>query len=289
MLSSIRITAPAKLNLSLRVGKRREDGFHDIESLFQRISLADELVVSVRGKECQCIVECPAFDLPEVNTISSAVSEFRKLTGITCGIHVKLNKHIPDGAGLGGGSSDAAAVLKGLDCLCGTRLSRADMLCAGAAVGSDVPFFLSGPCAVVTGRGERLADVKPRGDLFFLLICPEVRSQTKEAYRLLDEWTAALRTENFIWPSVDELAGLYGLPVRQWRFANSFTPVLAEVYPVIQQALEDISSAGSLFTEMTGSGSAVFGLFDSWEEAERQHQRLSYKWKRCLLVRSLDS
>ncbi|MDR1748509.1 MAG: 4-(cytidine 5'-diphospho)-2-C-methyl-D-erythritol kinase, partial [Spirochaetaceae bacterium] len=160
--------APAKLNLSLRVlplhtaQGGRTDGYHDIESLFQRISLKDTLEISAGGQQGECVIESPLMTLPVNNTITAAVAEFRRYTGIKDGLHIKVMKHIPDGAGLGGGSSDAAAVLRGLNQLFEAGLSVQVMLSLGAAVGSDVPFFLSSPCAVVTGRGEKLTPLEGR-------------------------------------------------------------------------------------------------------------------------------
>ncbi|MDR2898036.1 MAG: 4-(cytidine 5'-diphospho)-2-C-methyl-D-erythritol kinase, partial [Spirochaetaceae bacterium] len=241
------IDSPAKLNLSLRVLPlgSRDDGYHSIESLFQRISLKDTLEISIRGERGACFVESPLLNLPEKNTITSAVAEFRRFTGISDGLHIRVMKYIPDGAGLGGGSSDAAAVLRGLNDLFNAALSESELLSLGAAVGSDVPFFLSSPCAVVTGRGEKLTPLAGRNDLFYVLVFPEVRSSTGIAYSRVDEWLS-LHPDDEQWPDAAELEQMYLLNPRQWRFRNSFTQALMQDYPVIGSALNDMRRAGAL-------------------------------------------
>ena len=150
----MRVTAPCKINLHLRVLERRRDGFHDIESVFQLISLADELSVSMAGDDRSCEVVSPLMALPRENTITAAVDAFRKKTGIAKGLRIKVSKRVPSGAGLGGGSSDAASVLMALDRMFGTALPRPELASMAASIGSDVPFFLCGGAAVVEGRGR---------------------------------------------------------------------------------------------------------------------------------------
>ncbi len=284
------VNAPAKLNLSLRVFPRRtaqggrNDGFHDIESLFQRISLKDTLEISAAGQRGKCVLESPLMVLPEKNTIAAAVAEFRRYMGIDDGLLIRVMKHIPDGAGLGGGSSDAAAVLRGLNELFDAGLNELELLPIGAAVGSDVPFFLSSPCAVVTGRGEKLSPLKGRTDLFYVLVFPEIRSSTGIAYSRVDDWFSS-HPDDEQWPDAAELERMYLLNPREWKFRNS--PLVLD-YPVIGLALENMWSAGALFAEMTGSGSAVFGVFDSREASRYAYETLRSVWKRCYFVLPLE-
>jgi 4-diphosphocytidyl-2-C-methyl-D-erythritol kinase len=281
MSDSVWSSAPCKINLHLKVLEKRPDGYHDIESVFQLISLADELSVSMSGERGYCEVVSPFMKLPAVNTVSKAVVLFRELTGVDAGIRVELAKRVPSGAGLGGGSSDAAAALVSLDCLFGTGLGAEKLVPLAEKIGSDVPFFLSGAAAVVSGRGEKVSPIPARDDLFGVLVWPDVHCPTPEAYGLVDRWHDAGCDAEAVWPELGELESLYRQPPRQWPFRNGFTGPVTERWPVIGEALAAIRSAGAEFSEMSGSGSAVFGLFSDEKDANSAQKMLSARWKRC--------
>lgn len=273
---SIHLSAPCKINVHLRVLDKRNDGFHGIESVFQLISLADEIELELRPSESGCVVVSPLMTLPEVNTLTRAVDLFREATGFTEGVRIKIQKRVPAGAGLGGGSSDAAAVLFGLNALMGKPLPGIRLSGLAARIGSDVPFFLSASAAVVTGRGEIVRPIKARRDLFGVLIWPEVECSTAFAYGLVDIWhKKCLNRES------PDLEAEYLKDAREWRFFNSFTDPVSEHFPVIRKALADLRDTGSVFSDMTGSGSAVFGLFDSEARARTACETLSTHWKKC--------
>ena len=291
MGSLIRISAPCKVNLHLRVLGVRDDGFHGIESVFQLISLADELSVSIDGERGSCLVSSPRMELPRENTLTRAVDQFRLETGITDGLRVEIEKRVPAGAGLGGGSSDAASLLRALNRLFNTGLTLDALSRMAAAVGSDVPFFLSAPAAVVEGRGERIAPIAARRDLSGVLVWPEVHCPTREAYSLVDDWIAAGRDSGRVWTQVSELGGVYAGPVSGWSaFGNSFTAPVEAKFPVIRRAREAIEAQAAVFSAMTGSGSSVFGIFDDDDAANAACSRLSTQWVYCvkfLLLASL--
>jgi len=278
----IRVSAPCKINLHLRVLQRRADGFHDIESVFQLVSLEDSLSVSISGKPGDCAVVSPFMELPAVNTVSRAVDLFREETGILDGIRIEVAKRVPAGAGLGGGSSDAAATLRALDRLFATGLDRGVMARIAAKIGSDVPFFLSGGAAIVGGRGERVTAIPARTDLFGVLVWPDVHSSTAEAYALVDRWQAEGRENGIAWPCAAELSDLYEGPLSGWRFANSFTAPLEARFPAIRDARLALMESGAVFAEMSGSGSAVYGLFTDSAAANAAWIRLSPYWKQCV-------
>jgi 4-diphosphocytidyl-2-C-methyl-D-erythritol kinase len=175
-------------------------------------------------------------------------------------------------------SSDAAATLRALDMLFGTGLAPICMSAMAAKIGSDVPFFLSGPAAVVEGRGEIISPIAPRADLFGVLIWPGVHSSTADAYRMVDRWQEGDRC---VFPAVSDLAGLYRMPASAWPFGNSFTAPLEDRYPVIGNAKKALHACGASFVEMSGSGSSVFGLFEDENEAEAALIVLSPHWQRC--------
>jgi 4-diphosphocytidyl-2-C-methyl-D-erythritol kinase len=235
-----------------------------------------------------CTVECIGMTLPESNTLTKAYEGFCAATGVSEDVTVRLEKRIPAGAGLGGGSTDAASFIKALDALFETHLDDGQFMRIAENVGSDVFFFLT--CgemgaAVVTGRGECVRPIAPRGDLFFVLVCPNVHVSTAEAYCLVDAHFTKAREKSVsehteVYLPQDVLENGYYANVRTWRFVNSFTEPLTQRYPEIAEAIADLKNAGSLFTQMSGSGSAVFGVFESFNAAKGVAAALAKKWEK---------
>ncbi|HWP67825.1 MAG TPA: 4-(cytidine 5'-diphospho)-2-C-methyl-D-erythritol kinase, partial [Rectinemataceae bacterium] len=198
MMQVCKIDACAKINIGLRVGSPGADGYHPILSLFHSVSLFDTLSFA-RHPAGQGILVRGGFDCPgEETTIYKAIQAFRTATGIVDGLEAEVGKHIPAMAGLGGGSADAAATLVALDRLFDTGFSKGELVDIGAQIGSDVPFFLFGGAALVSGRGDVVEPIAPRTDFGILLLYPGFGVSTKWAYSRLDEWRAgnhAFRTE----------------------------------------------------------------------------------------------
>ena len=285
MSAEVRVLAPGKVNFNLHVLPPRADGFHNIESIFQTVSLFDELTVRLEENYNACTVECQEMKLPESNTITSAYSAFCSLTGFNQSVKVNLVKRIPSGGGLGGGSSDAAAFVRALSLLSGITVSpeMADRL--AEKIGSDVFFFLhcAHPgCALVSGRGEVVHPIKVREDIHILLVLPNVHSSTKEAYALVDRELTAGRTVDC--PAFTELESVYNRAVKDWDFANSFTVPVAGKYPEIAEALMALKKEGALFADMSGSGAVVFGVFDTSKAAEDSAQRLRLLGMNCVVA-----
>lgn len=278
MVSTIELQAPCKINIHLRVLPKRSDGFHGLESLFQAVSLCDSISLVRTGIENECKIESPGFDLPLDNTVSHAVTVFRDKTGIRTGLRFFLDKQIPSGAGLGGGSSDAAAALVALNQIFETGLSKQEMHALACSIGSDVPFFLGSTAALVQGRGEKLTPIESRGDLYGVLIWPAIHCSTAEAYSLVDTWKTEHPLDHVSWPSVESLATIYSGPLAGWiQFRNSFTAPIEAKYPLIKTAREALLREGAVFAEMSGSGSSVFGLFKEKKEAELAFSQLSIR------------
>lgn len=275
----ISLCAYAKINLHLKVLDKRADGFHNLESIFQRISVADYLSVE-KSDDGNCFVESPTMPLPHENTLSRVWECFSHAVGLNKGIRVRLIKNIPAGSGLGGGSSDAAALLKGVNQLFDVRLSDDELQKIALQVGSDVPFFLGSAAAFVTGRGEFFKALQPRTDCFGVLIWAGVQSSTPDAYRMLDAQRRRFQTvdstENY-----EDIAAQYRMPLRVWQFVNDFQAVLEEQYPVIAEAVADLYRHGAVFARMSGAGSAVFGLFDTEKTVADAVYLLKKKWKWC--------
>lgn len=281
--------AYAKVNFGLRVLPGRADGFHGIESIFQTVDLYDELSMTTTAEK-GCVVHCSDMELPENNTLTKAYNAFCK--EVSCevpGVRVELKKGIPSGGGLGGGSSDAAALTRMLETLCDVRLSDSELDNVAAETGSDVFFFMhcdeqGRGCALVSGRGENVKKIHGREDLFLVLIFPEVSSSTKEAYALVDE--AFSRGIFLVSPEFDELELVYRKPPENWTFINTFTPVISKKYEDIGRAIEALRALGCEYAEMSGSGSTVFGVFSSRQEAESAVKELTGSWN-CKLARTV--
>ncbi len=285
----ITVKAYAKINFGLKVLPKRNDGFHNIESIFQTIDLFDELIVTPTSEK-GCIVQCDSMQLPENNTLISAYNAFCDVTGVdSIGLSVKLIKGIPSGGGLGGGSSDAAAIIRVLQTITEMKLTDEQLDYIASKTGSDVFFFMhcdenGKGCAVVTGRGEYVRSIKPRTDIFLLLIFPKVSSSTKEAYCLVDK--AFEEGKNIEGPTISELERIYYNPLESWTFKNTFTPVIAEAYEEIKTAIMDIKEAGCCFAEMSGSGSTVYGAFTLRQQAQTVSNLLGNAWN-CKLVQTV--
>jgi 4-diphosphocytidyl-2-C-methyl-D-erythritol kinase len=275
--------APAKLNLHLRVLDRRQDGFHNLESVFLALDFGDTLHFEpLDGKNALEIdMEWDSrlagktdFAIPiEKNIIFKALSLFREKTGFSDGLKIKVEKRIPSGGGLGGGSSDAAAVLLALNKLSGGPLSRAALLETAAVLGSDVPFFVyETPAAMITGRGECIEPLEaPR--LFFVLVNPGFPSDTAAAFRLLDEYrerrkgefTAEFRGVAQSFTEEDVLCD----PAK-WLFRNDFLPVFKKPEKsVYEEIISQLRKLGADFAGLSGAGSTCFGVFKNRACAER--------------------
>ena len=281
--------AYAKVNFGLRVLPGRSDGFHGIESIFQTVNLFDELTLTTTAEK-GCFVHCSSMKLPENNTLTKAYNAFCEVAGVEVpGVRVELKKGIPSGGGLGGGSSDAAALTRMLEKLCDVRLSNKQLDEIASVTGSDVFFFMhcddeGRGCALVSGRGENVKKIQPRDDLFLVLIFPKVSSSTKEAYALVDE---ALSEGNIlVSPEFDELELVYRRPPEKWTFINTFTPVISAKYKDIGRAIEALRALDCNYAEMSGSGSTVFGVFASRQLAESAVEKIADSWN-CKFARTV--
>ena len=289
MQNEMCVRAYAKVNFGLNVLPKREDGFHNLESIFQTVDLFDELTVSKRDEK-ECTVTCSSMNLPRENTLTSAYKAFCKVTGkCDFGIHVELKKGIPSGGGLGGGSSDAASLIRVLQSFYGLQLSASQLSEIAGEVGSDVFFFTrcnenGTGAALVSGRGEIVESIEGRKDLFLLLVFPKVSSSTKLAYSMIDEMFA--QGKKMVSPEMGELEGIYNLPPEKWSFINSFTPAVSEAYPEIKEAIQKVRESGALYTELSGSGSTVFGVFTSMQQAKHSCNLLADDWN-CKVVKTV--
>lgn len=279
---SVTVEAPAKINLYLRVLHRRADGFHELETLFQAISLADRVTVSLGDEPAvadrrtapgpvELVVDGPDLGPVASNLAYRAARGFQDVAGLTAPVRIELTKRVPMGAGLGGGSSDAAAVLRCLTTLTGFEDDRA-LHRVATGLGSDVPFFLAGsPLALGRGRGEELTELEPLPRAGLVLALPEVHVSTGEAYAALAARRDAASVEVTHRRAAPWSAGIDGAP-SAWRdvaehAANDFEPVVGPRHPEIAESLEGLRVRGALVALLSGSGASSFGLFERHEDA----------------------
>jgi len=303
------VEAPAKLNLHLHIGDRRPDGYHEIESLFVALAFGDTLYLETVQKPSIleiCMDWQPpdgfssGFSVdktaipPEKNIISHAVSLFRSRTGYEEGLKITVEKRIPLGGGLGGGSSNAAATLLALNHLASEGkglVSDAALTEMGASLGSDVPFFLYNVrgTAWISGRGERVQPLElPESarNLSIVLVNPGFFSDTTEAYRLFDMWRKK-NTPILPQDSAFLLKSLSG-PPQNWSFSNDFltvfeaaageSPSMSETFTTYQHIISGLREQGADFAGLSGSGSTCFGVFSEPEKAELARESLSVRW-----------
>ena len=301
-MARIRVAAPCKINLHLSVGERRADGYHDLESIFQTLDFGDTLTFEVLEEKGRCDILTAAspgavFQLPpEKNIVFKAVSVFRRYTDFDRGLRVFLEKRVPAGGGLGGGSSDAAAALAALDILAGTCLSLAELRDMALSLGSDVPFFLadpppgssgasragSGGAAWVSGRGEGILPLEsPSWPA--LLVSPGFSSPTGEAFRRLDLWRDGgnrggrdFNRGGALNPA--ELIEVFSGDPAAWPYWNDFLPVLGGEngeFSVYRRILSALRGGGAAFAGLSGAGSACFGVFKDKGGRERTAELLS--------------
>lgn len=285
--------ARCKINLRLQILGRRPSGYHDIDTVFQTLELADEVTLTPReGEEVSIEVEgVPDGSLgsPDENLAVIAANRFRETAHRSGagrpGVHIRLRKHVPHGAGLGGGSSDAAAVLRGMNELAGGSLGREELLEIGSGIGSDVAFFVADvPRARGVGRGEQLERLDPLPSRPVVLLFPTEPVSTAWAYAALVD---ARRASGVVAPKGD-----IGIDVpSDWPSTasdalNDFEDVLFPLRPELRGLRDSLAEAGAELAMLSGSGSAVFGVFRSEEDADDAIERLesnpSPAWVRML-------
>lgn len=277
------VSASAKVNLALEVLGKRTDGYHEIATVMQAVDLSDRLsledadVLEVRTSD-------PALPTDGRNLAGRAAEALRAAAGTSRGVRIVIDKRIPAAAGLGGGSSDAAAVLVGLNRLWGLRWAAARLSEVAAELGSDVPFFLHGGAAMGTGRGEKIEPLSGM-PLALVLVNPRFPASTAEMYARLTPETytdggraravaAALASRR----SARVAASLY----------NGMEPAAMAVFPQIERMRAALMAAGALGASMSGSGPTVFGVARSYEHARQIRRRVSRGSWACWAVRALQ-
>ena len=267
---SLLLHPPAKVNLVLKIFDRLPNGYHALWSFMQTIGVADDLTVRVTDAFAGIRLECSeeALAAPDGNLAYRAAELVLRRAGVSMGVDLKLTKHIPVGAGLGGGSSDAAATILGLDCLLGLGWTNAEMAALGQTLGSDVPFFIEAPSAVIHGWGQRIIPKTLAGDRWIVLVNPGFPINTGQAYRRLDAVRRAIA------PLPEALKAIERASSVSWnrllpRMENDFEAALFGDYPVLAGIKKTLLALGAEGALLSGSGATVFGVFREQADAMR--------------------
>jgi len=251
----IKLKAWAKINVGLKILGKREDGFHNLETTLSTVNLSDFL--TLEEITSGTVVEAKNLQLEQSDNLCYRAAElFKQRYGIARGIKISLIKNIPVGAGLGGGSADAAAVLKGMAKLYDMFVKDEELMDIAREIGSDVPFFIKGGAAYARGRGDELAFFKlPRMDL--VLYYPGYAISTKWAYEQYD------KTMLTVEPDVDNIVGDKRKKTRKgFQLENSFEKVIFQYHPDLLDVKTSLLGTGAFFVSLSGSGSCIFAVVD---------------------------
>jgi 4-diphosphocytidyl-2-C-methyl-D-erythritol kinase len=271
-VNELTIHTPAKINLCLSVTGRRSDGYHEVEMVMQAVGLYDVVTVRTAGEGIAVACGAPGVPDGEGNIAWKAAEAMRVRAGSVSGLRITIRKNIPSAAGLGGGSSDAAAVLAACNRLLGLDLGREELAAMGARLGMDVPFFLYAPTALARGRGELLTPLPPPSPFWVLLVNPGFETSTAWAYKNL----------NFGLTKRVDCNNIASLPVAKIaeKLHNDLETVTAAAHPEIGEMEQALIGAGALGARMSGSGPTVFGLFEDEGSCRRAARSLDLRgWK----------
>jgi 4-diphosphocytidyl-2-C-methyl-D-erythritol kinase len=267
------VKAPAKLNLFLEVLGLRGDGYHELETVMQTVTLYDELTLERAPSGIRLVAESPDVPQTRENLVVKAAELLSEHAGRRLGASIRLEKHIPVGAGMGGGSSDAAAALLGLNTLWGLDLKRETLHELASRLGSDVPFFLCGGTALCRGRGEQIAQIAGVKPFTYVVVWPRLRVSTKEVYeKLPPDLTKDVRDTKLFLRELIKGAESGVFP----RFFNRLESVTVRLHESLTLLGRRMTESGLERVTMTGSGSAFFGLARSRKEAGESMQNLNH-------------
>jgi 4-diphosphocytidyl-2-C-methyl-D-erythritol kinase len=295
-MQKLAVKTPAKINWFLNIIGVRGDGYHAIESLMQCVSLYD--TIEFHHASALSVESDLAIPLKD-NLVYRAASLLKKQGSYRNGAAIRLKKNIPVGAGLGGGSSDAACTLSSLNNLWGLGLTGKDLYALASQIGSDVPFFLNGPAAFVEGRGEHVTPIALRSSVILLLVKPPQSVSTAWAYEAFDRSgkekesagpDKARRKSELTKKPVDIKLFCQALEEGDFTFldrliVNDLEALVLERYPAVREIRHRLKEMGASVSSMSGSGSAVFGVFTDREKAKKAARAMTSCW--CEIVETL--
>lgn len=283
---SIRLPAFAKINWFLNVLERREDGFHEIRTAFQSVSLCDYLTFSP-GETLELSCDRSGIPLDRRNLVIAAGGLLKTRFGVEAGAKIYLEKNIPSPGGLGGGSSDAAVALLGLAKLWNLSITGAELLEIAGTLGSDVPFFLSGGTAYATGRGTRIQPLADREEEFMLIVTPQIHVSTPVAFAKLSESRLTNGMPKSILKNCFDEAGS---PDSRYIFLeNDFENIVFDIEPEVKSVRDALLRNNASHALMSGSGASVFAIFENEETRQATIDAIKHEtnW-RCFAVATIS-
>jgi 4-diphosphocytidyl-2-C-methyl-D-erythritol kinase len=270
----LRLFAPAKINLCLHVLGKRPDGYHELAMLMQSLDFGDTLEMELTNRPGEVLVDCAGVDLPtgDENIAAKAARRMLARSNMQVGVRIVIDKKIPVAAGLGGGSSNAATTLLGLNKLLNLRLSKDELMAEGVKLGADVPFFLFADKAWATGIGDRLESVPPLPPVWYVLVNPGIFISTAWVYQNLGLTAPPILTKLPRFPTtVDDLVAI---------LENDLERITIEHYPLLAEIKGKLIELGAKGALMSGSGSTLFGVFAEEAQAHNAAEilRTSSDW-----------
>lgn len=279
----LKIAAPGKINLVLEVLRRRPDGYHAVRTIMHSLELADTLTITGGDRGVRVTCDHPGVPENEGNLVHRAARLLAETAGIEPAVHIHIAKRVPVAAGMGGGSSDAAAALRGLSRFWNLRPDSRKLASLAARLGSDVAFFLRGGCALGTGRGERIYPWQAVPGMWVAIVNPGVPVSTAEVYKKLNlQLTSQKNYINLMRPAIYRKNPI---KISQNLF-NQLENVTLTMQPVIGRIKEELTACGVLAAMMTGSGPTVFGLLPSRAAGETVLKTLGARYPVVLVTRT---
>ncbi|MBF8982474.1 4-(cytidine 5'-diphospho)-2-C-methyl-D-erythritol kinase [Lutibacter sp. B2] len=281
-MEEIKVKGMAKINISLDALRKREDGYHEVKMIMQQVDLFDEIHLKKIEKGIIIETNCEFIPTDESNIAYKAAELMMKKYNIQEGIYIYINKKIPVGAGLAGGSTDAAAVLKGLNELFGIGASEKELMEMGTNIGADVPFCIVGGAALAEGIGEKLTPIKGI-DQWVILCKPNISVSTATVYKKLD----VSKIKNH--PKTDKLLKAIennDIQTVALNLCNVLETVTENMHPVVKDIKRRMLEYNAMGSLMSGSGPTVFGLYKDYGKAKSAYDNLSKIYQQVYLVKS---
>lgn len=284
-LAELKVEGRAKINLSLDVLRRREDGYHEVKMIMQQVDLYDEIRLETIDSGIELGTNCEFIPTDEKNIAHKAAKMIIDKYNVDKGVKIYIDKNIPVGAGLAGGSTDAAAVLTGLNRLWNLNISKEELMKMGKEIGADVPFCIMGGAALAEGIGEKLTPIEGL-DSWIILCKPALSVSTQTVYKNLKV------DEIPIHPNTDQI--LLGLKENQVRtvasnLCNVLENVTIKMHPVVGDIKKKMLEYGTVGTLMSGSGPTVFGIFRDYNKAKSAYDNLRKIYKQVYIVKTYNT
>ena len=274
-MNKIFLRSYSKVNIGLKVIKKREDGYHDIHTVFQELDFHDQILLKKSNGGCSFTSNVSWLENNNSNLCVRAWELLAEKYNIS-GVHIDLNKNIPPGSGLGGGSSNAACVLKGLVELYSLNIRYKELIKISSLIGADVPFFIRGGCQLGSGVGNKLDEIEHSNNKVFLLVMPEIHIDTKATFKnfkkFLDSNQEKVNFKKFI--EKDKFLFKF--------FENDFETIIVPAYPEIGQIKKKLLNHGAVFSSLSGTGSTVYGVFDDEAKAISAESLFKVHYKTCI-------